>query len=83
MDRDRIDIIPEIGLIVEAGVLTTITTETGEIIKIRTIMVLKTIEIGADILRTIDPIAEGKILAKGMTKDSEIEVSVEMVTDPD
>ena len=46
-------------------------------------MVLEIIEIGAEIPRIIDPIIEGKILAKGMTKDLDIEVSVENMTDPD
>ena len=55
----------------------------GEIFKIRTIMVLEIIEIGTTIPRIIDPIIESKILAKGMTKDLDIEVSVENVTDPD
>ena len=44
-------------------------------------MVLEIIEIEAEIVRIIDPIIEGKILAKGMTKD--LEVSVENMTDPD
>ena len=65
------------------GVPTIITTEIEEIIKIRTIMVLEIIEIGAEIPRKIDPIIEGRILAKGMTKDLDIEGSVENVTDPD
>ena len=46
-------------------------------------MVLEIIEIGTEIPRIIDPIIEGKILAKGMTKDLDIEVSVENITDPD
>ena len=46
-------------------------------------MVLEIIEIGAEIHRKIGPIIEGKILAKGMIKDIDIEVSVENVTDPD
>ena len=46
-------------------------------------MVLELIEIGAEIPGIIDPIIEGKILAKGMTNDLDIEVSVENVTDPD
>ena len=46
-------------------------------------MVLEIIEIGAEIPRIIDPIIEDKILVKGMTKDLDIEVSVENVTDPD
>ena len=46
-------------------------------------MVLETIEIGAEIPRIIDPTIEGKILAKGMTKGLDIEVSVENMTDPD
>ena len=83
MDTGRTDIIPEIDLIAETGVITTITTEIEEIIKIRTIMVLEIIEIGAEIPSMIDPIIEGKILAKGMTKNLDIEVSVENVTDPD
>ena len=81
MDKGRTDIIPEIDLIVEIGVLTTI-TEIEETTKIRTTMVLEIIEIGAEIHRTIDPIIEGKILAKGMVKDIDIEVSVENMTDP-
>ena len=83
MDKGRTDVIPEIGLIAETAVPTTITIEIGEIIQIRTIMVLEIIEIGAEIPRIIDPTIEGKILAKGMTKDLDIEVSVENVTDPD
>ena len=83
MDKGRTDIIPEIDCIAETGVLTTITTEIEEIIKIRTIMVLEIIAIGAEIPTMIDPIIEGKILAKGMTKGLDIEVSVENVTDPD
>ena len=83
MDKGRTDIIPEIGLIAETEVPTTITAEKGEIIKTRTIMVLEIIEIGAEILRIIDPIIEDKILSKGMTKDLDIGVSVENVTDPD
>ena len=55
----------------------------GKIIKIRTNMVLEIIEIGTDIPKIIDPFIEGRILAKGMTKDLDIEVSVENVTDPD
>ena len=82
MDKGRTDIIPEIGLIAETGVPTITTTEIGEIIKIRTIMVLEIIEIGAEIPRIIDPIIEDKILAKGMTKYLDIEVSVEIATDP-
>ena len=46
-------------------------------------MVLEIIEIGAEIHRMIDPIIEGKILAKGMIKDIDIEVLAENVTDPD
>ena len=46
-------------------------------------MVLEIIEIGTEIPRIIDPIIEGKILAKDMTKGVYIEVSVENVTDPD
>ena len=46
-------------------------------------MVLEIIEIGAEIPRIINPIIEGKILAKGMAKDLDIEVFVENVTDPD
>ena len=83
MDKGRTDIIAEIGPIAETEVSTIIMAETGEIIKTRTIMVLKIIEIGTEIPRIIDPIIEGKILAKGMTKDLDIEVSVENVTDPD
>ena len=83
MDKGIADIIPEIGLRAETGVLTIITAEIEEIIKIRTIMVLEIIEIGAEIPRIIDPIIEGKILAKDMTKDLDIEVSVENMTDPD
>ena len=54
-----------------------------EMTKTRTIMVLEIIEIGTVIPRIIDPIIEGKILAKGMTKDLDIKVSVESMTDPD
>ena len=82
MDKGRKDIILEIDLIVEIGVLTTI-TEIEETTKIRTTMVLEIIEIGAEIHRMIDPIIEGKILAKGMIKDIDIDVLVENVTDPD
>ena len=46
-------------------------------------MVLEMIETGAEIHRIIDPTIESKILAKGMTKDLDIEVSVENMTDPD
>ena len=46
-------------------------------------MVLEIIEIGAEIPRIIDPIIEGKILAKGATKDLDKEVSVENMTGPD
>ena len=83
VDKGRTDIIPEIGLIAETGVPIVITTEIEETIKTRTIMVLEIIEIGAEISRIIDPIIEGKILAKGMTKHLDIEVSVENETDPD
>ena len=55
-DKGRTDIIPEIGLIVETEAPTIITTEIEEIIKIRTIMVLETIEVGAENSRIIDPI---------------------------
>ena len=82
VDKGRIDIIPEIDLIVEIGVLTTI-AEIEENTKIRPTMVLEIIEIGAEIHKMIDPIIEGKILAKGMIKDIDIEVLVENVTDPD
>ena len=81
-DKGRTDIIPEIGLIAETGVSTTIITEIEEIIKIRTIMVLEILEIGAEIPRIIDLIIEGKVPAKGMTKGLDIEVPVENVTDP-
>ena len=83
MDKGRTDIIPEIGLIAETGVLTIIPTEIEEVIKIRTIMVLEITEIGAEIPRIIDLIIEGRILAKGMTKELDIKVSIENVTDPD
>ena len=83
VDKGRTDIIPEIGLVAETGVPTTIATEIGEIIKIRTIMVFEIIEIGTEIPKIIDPIIEGKILAKDMTKDLDIEVSVGNVTNPD
>ena len=46
-------------------------------------MVLEIIELGTEIPRIIDPIIEGKILAIGMTKGLDTEVSVENVTDPD
>ena len=82
MDKGRTDIILEIDLIAETGVPTTI-TETGEIIKIRTNMVLEIIEIGTEIPKIIDPIIEGKILAKDMIKDLDIEVAVENMKDPD
>ena len=45
-------------------------------------MVLEIIEIGAEIPRIIDPITEGKVPVKGMTKGLDIEVSVENMTDP-
>ena len=83
MDKGRTDIIPEIDLIAETGVPTTITTETGEIIKIRTNMVLEIIEIGTENPKIIHSIIEGNILAKDMTNDLDIEVSVENVKDPD
>ena len=82
MDNGRADIILEIGIIAETGVPITVTTEIEEIIKIRTTVVLETIEIGTEIPRIIDPIIEGQILAKDMTKDLDIEVSVGNVTDP-
>ena len=82
-DKGRTDIVPEIGLIADTEVHTIKMVETGEIIKTRTIMVLEIIEIGTEILRIIDPIIEGKILAKGMTKDLDTEASVESMIDPD
>ena len=82
MNKGRTDIIPDIDLTVEIGILTTI-TEIEETTKIRTTMVKEIIEIGAEIHRMTDPILEGKILAKGMIKDIGIEVPVENVVDPD
>ena len=46
-------------------------------------MVLEIIEIGTEIPGILDPIIEGKILAKGMTKGLDIEVLVENMTDRD
>ena len=82
VDKGRTDIVPEIGLIAETEVHTIITVETGDIIKTRTTTVLEIIEIGTEIPRKIDPIIEGKILAKVMTKDLDTEASVENVIDP-
>ena len=83
MDKGKTDIIPEIDLVAETEVPTIIMAVTEEMTKTRTIMVLEIIEIGTVIPSIIDPIIEGKILAKGMTKDLDIKVSVESMTDPD
>ena len=83
MDKGKTDIIPEIDLVAETEVPTIIMAVTEEMTKTRTIMVLEIIEIGTEIPRIIDPIIEEKILAKGMTKDLDIRVSVESMTDPD
>ena len=73
VDKGRTDIILEKGLTAETEVHTIIAVETEEIIKTRTIMVLEIIEIGTEITRIIDPITEGKILTKVMTKDLDTE----------
>ena len=69
MDKGRTDIILEIDPIVETEVHINIMVETEETIKTRTIIVLEIIEIETGIIKMIDSIIEGIILAKGMTRD--------------